>query len=235
MSEYEDMQKKLDASIRKDAAKQRVIRKKREEKQQIRKAGGGHAVAKSVFMINDEPILTEGVDFNFGHNKETIDERIAREVRERCMESVNCPGCGYFHGYCSEIKEDKEKQKMLPTGDESQSSGSRKRTGGMDWLKNEDLSKTPKEAKILGVRLDSENRYGPRVNVKLALDGKIKFWGVPTAKSKSPNYRLLLDKFGADENDWIDKRILLLLEQDEFSGQWFARVDFPQEGKSSRK
>jgi hypothetical protein len=157
-------------------------------------------------------------DFEFGHNE---------PADYRCMGSVQCKVCGKFHGYCAEVLEEKEKQKMLPTGDETPAAG-KKRTGGMEWLKNEDLSKTPKEAKILGVRLDGENRYGPRVNVKLALEGKIKFWGIPTAKSKSPNYRLLLDKFGADENDWVDKRILILLEQDEFSGQWFPRVDFPE-------
>lgn len=222
---YEELQKRLHTSIHKDSARQLAIRKKREEKQAIKNSGGGHAIAKA--MMSGEP----DTDFTFGLNEpaETIDQRIAREYAERCMHSVNCTNCGYFHGYCAEIK---EKSTMLPTGDEGQTTRG-KRAGGMEWLKNEDLSKTAKEAKILGVRLDSENRYGPRVNVKLAIDGKIKFWGIPTKKSNSPNYRLLLDKFGADENDWVNQRILILLEQDEFSGQWFPRVDFPPKEKKT--
>ncbi len=224
MSSYEELQKKLDASIRKDEARQKAIRAKREEKQAIKKAGGGHALARAM--------MSPDTDFNYGSNEggAEIDRRIEQEAAGRCMGRVVCQVCKTFHGYCVEVAEEKEKQKMLPTGDEGTGTRS-KRAGGMDWLKNEDLSKTGKEAKILGVRADTENRFGPRVTIKLAIEGKIKFWGIPTTKGKSPNYRLLIDKFGNDENDWLDKRILILLEQDEFSGQYFARVDFPQEEK----
>lgn len=224
---YEELQKKLEASIRKDEAQQRAIRTKREEKQQIKKSGGGHAIARAIMSKDTD------TGFDYGHNtqtstSETIDERIAREQSSRCMGQAVCNSCGKSHGYCAELEEEKERIKMLPSGDGAPAA---KRKGGMDWLKNEDLSKTAKEAKILGVRLDEEGQFGSRVNLKLALDGKIKFWGIPTKKSKSPNYRLLLDKFGADENDWVDQRILILLEKDDFSDQWFPRVDFPKAEK----
>jgi hypothetical protein len=153
----------------------------------------------------------------------------------RCMGSVECKVCRKHHGYCAEVAEDKEKQ-MLPTGDNQETKGRSRRSGGsnMEYLKNEDLSKNPKEARILAVKLDPENKFGSRIIIKLSLEGAVKFWGVPTSKSKSPNYRLLLEKFGPDENDWPDKKILLLLEQDEFSGNWYPRVDFPAEEKKRK-
>lgn len=117
---------------------------------------------------------------------------------------------------------------MLPTGNESPSSGGgKKREGAMKWVKVEDLSITPKEAKILMVRLNKQGRFGARVEMKLALDGQIMYFGVPPNKEQT-NYALLIEKFGPEENDWVDQRILLYLEKDKFSEQYFIRVDFPK-------
>ena len=118
---------------------------------------------------------------------------------------------------------------MLPTGKDTDNKG-KKYQGGMDYLKNDDLNKDKKEAKILGVKA-TKTRFGPRVIVKIAFNGGTKFWSLNTDIENSPNYRLMIEKFGRDENDWIDKRVFLFLEQDEFSGNWFPRVDFPVEKK----
>lgn len=170
-------------------------------------------------------------DFEFGHNKEP-------SVYDDCMGSVKCSACGKFHGYCKELNEDKEKLKMLPTGNEPQSGSRTKRQGGMDWIKNEDLGLQPKEAKILMVRYNKEGRFGARVEMKLAIEGKIKYWGIPPKiEGNSPNYRDLTAKFGHDENDWVDKRILLALEKEDFGEQYFIRVLFPDDksgGKARR-
>lgn len=224
--EYAARKKKIALQDYRSEAQQRAIDKKRQELRDVKAMGGGHAIAKRMLMAPDTDF-----DYGFNDSPETgtdIDKRIAEQAAGRCMGKVYCLDCNKYHGYCVEIE---EKIKMLPTGDETPT-GTKRKVGGMEFLKNEDLSRNPKEAKILAVRLDSENKYGPRINIKLAIDGKTKFWGVPTAKSKSPNYRLLLDKFGAEENDWIDRRILLFLEQDDFSGNFFMRVDFPSEPKS---
>ena len=209
--------------------KYKALKAKREEADKIKKAGGGHAIAKAIMPDKD-------TDFEFGHNTypesgEDIDRRIAEEAAQRCMGHVKCEVCGKFHGYCVEVAEDKERLKMLPTGNESQQSG-KKRQGGMEWLKNEDLNTTPREAKILMVRYNKEGRFGARVEMKLAIDGKIKFFGVPP-KNDNTNYSLLTGQFGHDENNWTDQRILLGLEQDEFSNNYFIRVSFP-EGKPSQ-
>jgi len=235
---YKQLQEKTEENIRKDEARQRAIKAKKDERAEIKKAGGGKAIAKSI--LGEHPYMgknyepknfEDNTDFNFGSNQnEDIDARIARESATRCMEQVTCFSCGATHGFCAEITEDKEKMKMLPTGSEPQATSRGKKQGGMDWLKNEDLSTNPKEAKILMVRYNKEGRFGARVEMKLAIEGKIKYWGIPPKlDSNSPNYKLLTSKFGHDENDWVDQRILLMLEKEDFGEQYFVRVDFPEE------
>lgn len=197
-----------------------ALKKKREERDAIKKAGGGHAIAKA---------LMPDTDFNYGQN-EDIDARIEREAATRCMGRVLCTDCGKSHGYCAEIDEER-KNKMLPTGEGSANEGrNNKKPGSMKWIKTEDLSTTPKEAKILMVRLNKQGRFGARVELKLAFEGQICYFGVPPNKEVT-NYALLLEKFGAEENDWVDQRILLFLEKDKFSEQYFIRVDFPKKEK----
>ena len=234
-SEYEELKNKLDASIRKTEAQQRAIRAKREEKRAIKKAGGGHAIARSIMDAGNTSSGADGTDFAFGHNEPQQQQANDAFHDDGCMGPVHCTRCNKFHGYCREVAEEKERIKMLPTGNEQQSK-TNNRKGGMDWLKNEDLGTTPKEAKILMVRYNKEGRFGARVEMKLAMDGKIKYWGFPPrVDDKNPNYRDLTSKFGHDENNWVDQRILLYLEQEGFTGQYFVRVDFPPDVRQSAK
>jgi hypothetical protein len=233
-SDYKQLQGRINESIKKEEARQKILQAKREEKRAIKKAGGGKAIAKSILGGNMAP---DDTDFNFGNNSLTnvpppsdvLDGGVESEDIQRCMGPTVCQKCGRFHGYCSEVQEDKEKLKMLPTGNEAQQSG-RKKQGAMKWIKSEDLSVTPKEAKILMVRYNKEGRFGSRVELKLAFEGQIAYFGVPPNK-ETTNYALLLDKFGPDENEWVDQRILLFLEKDKFSEQYYIRVDFPKAKK----
>jgi hypothetical protein len=225
--EYKDLQRRIEADIVRDQTRQKAIRAKREERKSVKKAGGGREIAKAMGKSNGADTDT---DFSFGHNEPQpdIDTRIAEDYNKRCMERVQC-SCGQSHGFCAEILEDREKLKMLPTGNEPTGGRGNRRPGGMEWLKNEDLSTTPKEAKILMVRYNKEGRFGARVEMKLAFDSGIKYFGVPPkTDGKNENYKLLTGRFGHDENEWVDQRILLFLEQDQFSGQYFVRVDFPK-------
>lgn len=125
---------------------------------------------------------------------------------------------------------------MLPSsesGSEGRSTGRKRSAGAMTYLVNEMLSsKTATEAKILGVKLDEENRYGARVVLKLAMDGKTVFWGVNI--KKNPNYKILEAQFGREENDWVSQVVLLQLEKDDFTDGYFVRVHFPAKGGRSR-
>lgn len=130
---------------------------------------------------------------------------------------------------------EEKKVEMLP--DPSSSSeipprGKRGGAGALEYLKNDHLTKNAKEARILGVRVDTENKFGARVLLKLVLEGKTLFWGVNI--KKNPNYQSLVAKFGKDEDDWVDKKILLFLQEDSFTGTWFPHCEFP-DGEKSRK
>lgn len=114
---------------------------------------------------------------------------------------------------------------MLPEADgkpEALSGGKTRRKGGMEYLKAEDLSTSPREARIVAVKFDPDHNFGPSVVVKLALDGKVKFWTLRIRKN--PNYQILLEAFGRDENSWVEKKVHLWNQEDEFSGQYFPRV-----------
>ena len=118
---------------------------------------------------------------------------------------------------------------MLPTN--GGSAPRTKRAGALPYIKNEQLSTTPKTAKILAVKV-VDGRFGQQVLLKLAFEGGTWFLGLNTkvndnGQYRNPNYKLLIDKFGPDENNWVDQSILLFLEQDDFSGQYFMRADFP--------
>ena len=232
MNDYENMKRRIDESIRKESARSVAIRRKRDERRNIRKGGGGHIIAKSLMPARDEGTSTD-TDFSFGHNTvvESIDDRIARESAERCMEKIYCTVCKTYHGYCAEIVEEKEKMKMLPTGDEQ--SGT-KRKGGLNWVTLESLTSQPQEAKILMVKYNAEGKWGASVTLKLAFQGEIKFLNVKPKKTDS-RYKLMLDHFGADENNWVDQRITLSAEKDEFSEGYRMKLDLPEPEPQSRK
>jgi len=70
-----------------------------------------------------------------------------------------------------------------------------------------------------------QGKFGARIVLKLAMNGKTIFWTV-TIK-KNPNFQILKNEFGRDETEWVGKTILLKLEQDEFTDSYYSRVTFP--------
>jgi hypothetical protein len=118
---------------------------------------------------------------------------------------------------------------MLPNADSSQAASPSKKS---NRLHQTDLSKTPREGKIIMVKADPNGRFGAQVICKVAVNGEIKFWYLDI--KKNPNYRLLVEKFGNDENDWVNQKILLGLDLDEFSDNYFVRVSFPATEKGRK-
>ncbi len=154
------------------------------------------------------------------HCQHSRDERQRRANKERTLHECLIP-------HAHRIVERGDAQELF-----HESSGESQR-GGQRWLKNEDLSTTPKPAKILAVKNDAENKFGPRVVLKLALDGAVIFWGVDV--KKNPNYKTLEKRFGYEENNWAGQLILLGLELEEFSEQYNPAVTFPEPAKTARK
>lgn len=211
--EYKDRRERLSRNAARSEAQQRAIDAKRREKENVYIAGGGHAIAKAILMGKD-------TDFNYGAN-EVPDNQQQLPDAYPCNGQCKCVTCGKFIGYHAEIEEEK---KMLPTGNETPTTRGRKPSNQV-WLKNEDLSMDVIHAKIIDVRYNKEGRFGARVELKMALNGKTLFWGIPpTISDKNPNYKEMLAAFGPDENNWVSKTIGLFLEQDEWSGNYFPRV-----------
>jgi hypothetical protein len=165
--------------------------------------------------MNDE-------DFEFGANSN------AGRVEE-CSGTVECRSCNKFHGWCDEVTAKLKGEQMLPTADQPTGRTGRAKT---NRLRPEDLNAQPREAKIKMVKADPDGKFGSQVIVKLAVNGEVKFWYISLAKN--PNYKILTEKFGHDENDWAGETILLGTEKDEFSDNLFIRVSFPEENKKKK-
>lgn len=172
----------------------------------------------STFQMTD-------TDFNYGHNEEA--------AQHECGATIECRHCNTFFGYCSDIQKQIRGEQMLPKSDAPSSAAPRRRSGGMTYLTNEMLStKTPKSARILAVKLEEENRYGPRIVLKLAFEGNTIFWGVNI--KKNPNYKLLEKQFGNEEDDWVSNDIELQLVPDKFTDGHFIHVSFPDKKRGAR-
>lgn len=163
-------------------------------------------------------------DFNYGANEQYDPETPLLD----CTGRVQCTKCGKFFGYHDSITQLQEKQ-MLPNP-ESAGSGGGKTQKPSNRLQTTDLSRQPREAKIVMVKSDPSGRYGAQVICKIAVNGEVKFWYLDI--KKNPNYKLLVDKFGNDENDWVSEKILLGVEKDDFSDNLFVRVSFPEATKT---
>lgn len=165
--------------------------------------------------------MANDTNFTFGHND--------TEQVESCGATIECPHCRMFFGFCAELVTQLKENTMLPSSEGAPASDvRRKKSGGMEYLTNEMLStKSKAEAKILAVKYDEENRFGPRVVLKFAMFGKTIYWGVVI--KKNPNYKILEAEFGREENEWVGKTVLLQLEKDDFSESYFPRVSFPDD------
>lgn len=125
---------------------------------------------------------------------------------------------------------------MLPNaGAPKQGRGSSQQSGSggggttLPYLNQGHLSVEPQEAEILMVRDDPKHRFGHVVIVKLSMGGTVYLWTLNI--NNNPNFAILLKQFGKDEAKWQGKKILLCLEQDEFSESYNIRTHFPPKSK----
>lgn len=125
---------------------------------------------------------------------------------------------------------------MLP--DATTATANKQGKGGKgQWITKDDLNTQPKEFRILAVNVNKRSKFGTRVELKGAFEGQTKFWGTPVGPSDEvgPNYEMLLQQFGNDENNWVGKVILLSLEQNSFSEKYYPRVSFPTAKSTARR
>src|SRR5205807_428893 len=102
---------------------------------------------------------------------------------------------------------------------------------GIPFLKVENLTQEPKRCKILAVKEDTDGKFNDYV-LKLAIAGTSYFWGLRT---NNPNFSILFNEFGAEENQWVGKEFLIHLEYDEFSEKQFPRVKMAPQNSVTAK
>jgi hypothetical protein len=140
----------------------------------------------------------------------------------------------------NQIKIEKGELIMLPApkqakGDQGQ--GGRGRGGARErqepavpFLKVEHLTNDPVTAKVLGVR--TENVGWNDIVVKLAIKGRSFFLGL---KADNPNYSVLINGLGRDENKWMGEEILIGNELNEFYEKNFVTVfEAPAKARKSK-
>ena len=165
------------------------------------------------------------------------DKAIAKEIREAqstiCGGRIKCTHCGKNFGVCSEIETQltEENTNMIPQGNagsQSQGAGGRSRPQqqGLEYARWNSpwLSFDWKTARILSIKVNQpvEGRQQfSDVVVKFALDGQQRLLGM---KVDSRELTTLTQQFGSDENKWIDGEFQIRIEEDDFDGKKYVRI-----------
>jgi hypothetical protein len=116
----------------------------------------------------------------------------------------------------------------------SSKSGKSKQSGHK-YLSVNDLTHSPKDAKILACMVEVQHNFSKTesvVIVKLSLDGQIRLW---TLRVNNPNLDTLTHAFGSEENDWVEKKIQLRISEPTFKGQTWPEALVPDSELASKK
>jgi hypothetical protein len=73
----------------------------------------------------------------------------------------------------------------------------------------------------------------PSITLKIAFKGEIRYLWLPARKSDA-RYKLLLNAFGPDENNWVDERIVLFVEKNDFTEKYEQRVDVAEKSAAKK-
>jgi len=129
------------------------------------------------------------------------------------------------------------RQQTNQGGSGRSSGGGRSKRSGLAYLNNDSplLSLDKKKTKILAVKANppQEGRQNfSDVVVKLALSGESVLWGL---KTNNPNFEILTEEFGRDENDWVGKEFMIGLEEDDFDHRKWIRIEtMPKKPKAGK-
>lgn len=136
----------------------------------------------------------------------------------------------------SKPKTENEEMKLPAPVESDASQGKAAKAGGggdgVPFLKMEHLSlNTRREAVITDVQIPPRGGFND-VLVKIAMDGHPFIWGL---KAKNPNYVLLCKQFGEDSDGWIEKKILLGIEKEQFTEKKYPKVYFPERSSKAAR
>lgn len=177
--------------------------------------------------------MGKDTDFNYGANVAEVDAP-SYECMGRCV----CSICGKFHGYCSEVGVQPEKEDNMINRGESGNTGNNKgqrKRNGLPFLSTENASSTKRPGNIVAARVEDDSfRPGHQVvALKIAFNGQHYLYNLRT---NNPTLDSLCSSFGDDESQWNGKDIFIFNEEDTFNGKIWLRMEAAEpEPKSRRK
>ena len=174
-------------------------------------------------------------DFDFGHAAQEILD--SHGDVKLCMGRVKCVHCGAIYGVCSELETqltEQENNKMLPRAPQTQGGGQQRAPrSGYTYISETDLSADKHIARILATKInDGPLKEGQRrfsdMALQVAFRGQTRLFGIKFFDNTglmTPNYQILIEDFGEDNDKWIGREFYLFAEKEEFSGRIFPRVE----------
>jgi len=185
--------------------------------------------------------MGKDVDFEYGHNDPEWSDKQTRDPDtpwqfDSCTGQIICPKCGKFHGDCfivtNRMKEDEQMIPQSTQNNQQQGRGGRqtggRRGGGLDYIKEGDLSHEKQIATITAARLDQPdpfNKQNPQswvLTVQISINGRLLLWSL---RDGNPNLTTLQKAFSSDENKWPGKEIEMYLAQDPVTMRNWFRAD----------
>lgn len=169
--------------------------------------------------------------FNFGYN------RIERELDENsgtCHGKVICCHCGRKYGTCGDVESILLERDEMLKRQQSGSDGRKTRAGaGLTYLKIEHLSIDKRTCRIQAARQEKDKWDNDSVVLRVTYNSQTFLFQV---NSKSPNYNILIDLFGDNEETWPGNEFLIYLQQDVVTERYWPHVEAkPVESKASKK
>jgi hypothetical protein len=131
--------------------------------------------------------------------------------------------------------ENGEQENMITLQQEANSNsrprGGRGGKGESDFLGIQDLTRDHTDATIQGCRQEKSKKGKDYLKVKLAFRGGVKFLYL---EPWMENFKTLIQAFGADENDWVGKKIVAYNNYDEFNEKYTMVVEPAKESRSAK-
>jgi hypothetical protein len=132
----------------------------------------------------------------------------------------------FWHVSNSIKKITEEVKQMIPTGNNQPQQSNTRTTSrtGLPYIAEANqhtfLTTDPQTAKIIDCRVNAEQRNP--LTLKIVVAGKQFLWGI---NPKNPNWNILLEAYGNQENDWVGKQLGMYLAEDSFTGRIWPHVD----------
>ena len=162
------------------------------------------------------------ISFNFGAN-------VPDRKDDDCFGMLVCPHCGKSV-ICQDVPTNQTvatEENMIPRNTNTSGGGGGrggKRRSGFPFLATDKCSTDHEPGVIIGARVEDDSfRKGDQV-VALKLRYKSQLW-LYNLRPSNPVMDTLANAFGDDEAQWVNKKVVIYNEEDDFNGKLWLRID----------